>query len=282
MTRRASLMLLASLLTAAPGAFAEACPAIAGSDELLVAGGVVLLGEMHGTEESPALLAGLACRAAEAGLAVRVGLEVDVAEAAAVESFLGSGGEAPDVERLLAGPFWTRDYQDGRSSRAMAGLLADLGALRRSGRPVTVFPFSHETAGTDRDAAMAGTIAGHLTAAGDEAVTLVLTGNLHSRTRVGSPWDPAFEPMGYHLATGLPQREIVSLDVCHGGGSAWICTGGSAADCGERSLGPSRAQGPPGIRLGSGAEAEGHDGAYCVEALHASPPARDRNGVGEH
>lgn len=281
MIRRVFLVLLASLLGAAPGAFAEACPAIARKDELLVAGGVVLLGEMHGTEESPAFLADLACGAGEAGLAVRVGLEVDVAEAGAIEWFLDSGGTAEDVELLLAGPFWTRDYQDGRSSRAMAALLADLGALRRSGRPVTVFPFSHETAGADRDAAMAEVIAGHL-AGGDEAVTLVLTGNLHSRTRVGSPWDPAFEPMGYRLAALLPERRIVSLDVCHGGGSAWICTGGSAADCGERRLGPSRAQGPAGIHVGSGAEAEGHDGAYCVDALHASPPARDRSGAGEH
>lgn len=36
---------------------------------------------------------------------------------------------------------------------------------------------------------------------------------LACRRTVGSPWDPAFEPMGYLLAAALPGREIVTLDV---------------------------------------------------------------------
>lgn len=259
---------------ALPAAARADCPEVPGADALVVPGRVVMLGEMHGTEESPAFVAALACRAVEKGLPLRVGLEIDIEEAPALETFLGSDGTAADRDALLAGAFWTRAYQDGRSSRAMASLLDSLRALRRGGADVTVFPFSHEDAGTGRDAAMAGTIGEHIGRDDPPGVTLTLSGNLHSRTAQGSPWDPSFESMAYRLALARPGLDIVSLDVCHRGGEARFCTGAEPASCIARPLRETTEDSSArGVRLGAAAGAEGHDGVYCVGTLHASPPA---------
>ncbi|MEZ5332585.1 MAG: hypothetical protein R2991_11155 [Thermoanaerobaculia bacterium] len=248
------------------------CAGVPGADALLVPGRVVMLGEMHGTQESPAFVADLVCRAVEEGLAVRVGLEIAVEERPALAAFLDSAGSEADREALLSTPFWTRPYQDGRSSRAMAALLASLRALRAAGGAVTVFPFSHENAGAGRDAAMARTIA-EAVDRDEKALTLTLSGNLHSRTGPGSPWDPGFEPMGYLLARERPDLDLVSLDVRYAGGEAWICTGAEVSSCGARPLGGTLAESATCAVALAPEAAEGHDGSYCVGTLHASPPA---------
>src|SRR5687768_14904456 len=48
---------------------------IAGADSLLVPGALVMIGELHGTQEIPAFVGDLACLAASRGVAVRLGVE---------------------------------------------------------------------------------------------------------------------------------------------------------------------------------------------------------------
>lgn len=84
---------------------------------------LLLLGEVHGTNEFPKLVGMLADRAAEQGQPIVVGLEVPMNE---------------DLSGEVRGPFWNRrpEYLDGRSSIAMAELVEHLRLLARSGAAV--------------------------------------------------------------------------------------------------------------------------------------------------
>src|SRR4051812_4558372 len=92
----------------------------------LDAGHVLILGEMHGTAEIPAVVATAACEALRAGRHVGLFMEWP----AALQTRL------PDPTALLADPFFTGSFQDGRRSAAMVGLVATAQRWRAGGAPV--------------------------------------------------------------------------------------------------------------------------------------------------
>lgn len=264
----------AYLQAAEPPSAGASCDPVPGlTADLLVPGTVLVLGEIHGTTQAPAFAADVACAAARAGRKVLVGLEVPREEAARIEAFVASAGGAADREALVAGPFWRREYQDGRSSQAMAALLDALRGLRAAGHAVSAAAFdrAERTSAQERDRAMAAELARAL-GADSTAVGVVLTGNLHARLRIGTPWNATFENMGYLLGQALPERRLVALDGTSTGGSAWICQSGEAASCGAKTLGggPGTA---PGITAGATLDDKGYHGTYFLGELVASPPA---------
>lgn len=101
---------------------AATCPAIDGLDVLLQPGTTLVFGEIHGTQEIPRFVGDVACRAGPQAL-VTVGLEVRRDEQRRIDAFLASQGAPADTQGLLAGPFWRRTDQDGRSSQAMLELF---------------------------------------------------------------------------------------------------------------------------------------------------------------
>jgi len=245
-------------------------------DDLLEPGSVLLFGEIHGTAELPRFFGEAVCTAAASGLAVEVGLEVAGAEQPSVDAFLASPGGAADVEALAATDFWSRDYQDGRSSQAMVALLDHMRRLRASGLPLHVFLFDLDP-GEDmsrRDEAMAANIAAHARAH-PVALTMALTGEVHSWKTRGAPWDPELLPMGWHLdQAGIRVR---SLGRATPAGTAWICTGGSPSDCGSketRATGTLPSGRAAGIELLPEPSPRGYAGMYATSSLTASPPAR--------
>jgi len=251
------------------------CPPIAAVEPLLAPGRVVLLGEMHGTAESPAFVAALACRALDAGLPVGVALEIPLQQREGVERFLDSAGAEADREALLAGEFWQESYQDGRRSRAKLALLERLRALRGRALPLEVVLLDDATAtdGKTRDRRMAE----RLIEAAEEnrdGVVIALTGNLHNRVVRGLPWDPEHEPMGYLAAQRLGEERIAALDVSSAGGTAWFCTGSTPASCGIQSIsGRGPADSPVAVELYPEHDHSGYHGVYQVGRLTASPPA---------
>ena len=179
-------------LALALGAFgvalaSEPCRPIEGIQPLLNPGRVLLLGELHGTVESPAFALDVACHAARAGLPAIVGLELATGEQARVDAFLDSPGSEEDRAALLAGPPWQSSYQDGRASHAMFNLIDGVRRLRLEKLPVRVVMFDAPTAGggQQRDRNMARNLA-EVIAGEPRAMTIVLTGNRHSRTTKGS------------------------------------------------------------------------------------------------
>lgn len=266
-----SRLLPVVLFAGVTGVAAGECRPIEGIEPLLKAGRVLLLGELHGTSESPAFALDVACHAAARKLPVVLGLELSDTEQGPVDRFLATEGTAEDRRRLLSGPIWQRDYQDGRNSRAMVDLIDGIRRLRRGGSTadIVLFDVPDPASGQSRDQAMGNKLAGAAAEAKD-SMTIVLTGNRHSRTTRGSVRGSDDQPMGNVLVQRLAPGRVIALDVAHRGGSAWICT----PDCGL-----TRLKGAPGagrwtIEIDDETRPPGHDGWYHVGEISASEPAR--------
>ena len=269
------------------------CRSVTDLGPLLETGSTLLLGEMHGVAETPAMARDAVCLGLAAGLHVTLALELPVEESTLVDGLVAA--KTPDTRALarrslLSGAFWSKPYQDGRASVARLALLEDVGAWHADGLPVRVVSFdtgvpagmTPATAGAARDQAMAEALARAIGEAPRDLV-VVLVGNVHSRVAAGVPWDPNYEPMGLRLHRLLPERKATALDVAYGEGAAWMCTTGEPSSCGERRLGgtagtpagssTASAARPVTVRLYSGIR-EGHDGVYDVGVLTPSRPAR--------
>ncbi|HZF08455.1 MAG TPA: hypothetical protein VFE33_06650 [Thermoanaerobaculia bacterium] len=200
------------------------CSSVEGLAPLLAAGHGLLLGEMHGTVESPAFLADAVCLALQAGRSVTVALEIPLQEKARFEAFLGSAGSAADRTALLAGAFWQDPYQDGRQSAAMLALLESLRQLRHSGNAGAALPvvlLDSTPQAPARDRFMAERLSAAV-AQRPQDLFLALTGNYHNRLAPGAPWDAHYEPMGLLLSRLRPDLPLTALDVATTGGTAWI------------------------------------------------------------
>ncbi len=82
---------------------AEPCAPIDGMEPLLKPGRILLLGELHGTQESPAFVLDVACHAAHSDLPLIVGLELRSNLQSGVDAFLDSKGSEEDRSALLSG-----------------------------------------------------------------------------------------------------------------------------------------------------------------------------------
>jgi len=265
-----------ALLAAVPAAKPPVCREAPGLDPLLASGTTLLLGEMHGTVESPAFAANAVCRALRAGHGVTLGLEIPREEEPRFTDYLASEGTEKDRAALLATPFWS-EAPDGRSSRAMLALVDEVRRFKKEGRPVRLVLFDQRPPGSAhpdgqvRDRAMAD----RLRAAVRESpkdVLVVLTGNIHARTVPGVPWDKEFQMMGFLLSQDFPGSRLVALDVAYSGGAAWVCMDG---ECRAHTLkGPGSAGAVGGVALREGgADERGFHGRYDVGTLSPSEPA---------
>lgn len=263
---------------ASPSPSSVSCGApIAGEEQLSAS--LVLVGEIHGTREIPAAFGHLICRSAaeHRGETVLVGLEILVSAQSAIDAFLSGEGDAAAVQALLAQEFWQREYQDGRSSEAMLHLLAELHRLRKAGLRIEVRALDPQQydSPAGRDVAMATSLADAI-AVLRPAQTLVLVGNIHSRTLNGYPWDARanYVPLGALLKAQF--SDLTTLDITTLGGSVWTCTSASAADCGIHTLRSAERTDPvPRIALDSAAALKtGYSGVLHIGVVTASAPAR--------
>jgi hypothetical protein len=252
-----------------PSPAVDCGPPIEGAEPVLQAGGLVMLGELHGTQQIPAFVADLACQGAVRELAVRVGLEIPRSEDEALAAYLTGSGAAADRAALLDAEHWQRPDQDGRSSEAILALIDRVRALRQGGLDVDLFAFDASSWAdwNERDAAMAARILGRATAE-PEALVLTLSGNLHNRTVQGLPWDPNAVPMGVLVQRARPDG--ISLDVRHAGGTAWIC---QQEGCGVARLAGGAAGTGRRIELRAEPDELGQHGTFSVGPLEAAPPA---------
>jgi hypothetical protein len=239
-------------------------------------GAVMLLGEMHGTQEVPRFLAQTVCQVTVAGTPVTVGLELPLENQTRVDTFLESAGTEEDWLKLMDAPFWRSPYPDGRGSEAMANMLEQLRQLRASGLDVEAFVFDHPKAqGQQRESAMAATVK-HQVESAPQRFHVVLSGNIHARTKQGLPWDKKYQPMGYLLEKQLD--DVVAFDMAYDSGSAWICSVDSKGiqnklDCGVRN-----AKGKDNgdrffVHRWDGANDAGYHGVFYVGPVNASAPA---------
>ena len=261
----------------APSPMAMECGLpIIGLGKQVKKGGVLLLGEMHGTQEVPRFVAQAVCQATVAGTPVTVGLELPLENQTRVDTFLESAGTEEDWLKLMEAPFWRSPYPDGRSSEAVANMLEQLRQLRSRGLDVEAFVFDHPKAqGQLREDVMAATVKHQVESAKDRFY-IVLSGNIHARTEKGLPWDETYRPMGMLLKKAL--GSVVALDMAYDSGSAWICAVDSKGvknrlDCGIRTA-KGRDNGDRFfMHRWDGTNDAGYDGVFYVGPVNASAPA---------
>lgn len=282
MTRHA-MRLLSCLLGIALALPLRAAPATIGSTaeailERHATAPILVVGEMHGTLEAPALVAELADRLSGES-ALTVGLEIIAQEQSRLDAYLASDGSAAARDALLAGEFWQRPHErsDGRRSVAMLQLIEQLRVLHSSGRKLGVLAFDDTgfyRAQQSRDALMARVLrAAHQ--AKPSVKLLVLTGNYHARldqprqVRSGDQMIQPPMPM-----TGMLQDlGVASVYLAARGGEYWGCST-PATPCGIQAL-PKRSD-PLGDEQAIDVRALPSGGSFHLQVelprFHASPP----------
>ena len=235
---------------------------------------IIILGEaMHGTNESPEAFYALAWYLAEQGQAIRIGLEATHTQSAGLETFLS---HPDDTSVLLEGADNAWSSHDGRSSEAALLLLRKLADLRARGVDVSIFAFDSDTQETAsaanvniaRDAAMARYV--NEAVEGFDGAVLLLTGDFHARKQPFSFAEYDFVPM----ATGITARPVLSLQMLHAGGSAWMMGEVDGAPFeGEMKLDNRLPANAPVRAFSLEPAREANDGVYYTGPITVSRPA---------
>lgn len=227
----------------------------------------VIVGELHGTVETPAAFAQLVCAAAEQG-AVTVALELPTAMQPQLDAFLEATDDVGAVAILQSTIFGSVEMADGRTSLAMVEMMQAIRHLKAEGRDVTIRAFqpsNRRPASFDQNYYELD-MAVELTRAAverPESRVLVLVGNIHaSKTRFDR-----FDLMP--AASHLPRKETVTLNVAQQGGQAWNC---QADGCGPHGLMVRYDAEARGVIMGPVSEGA-WDGVLALGPMTASVPA---------
>lgn len=233
----AGLLLSLSAVAAPPGlsAVPEAAALVAASAPQ---DRIVVLGELHGTNEAPALAGELARIQGQATEETPVGgvtlaLEIHALEQSRIDAFLDSSGDAAARDALLSSPYWavSPERSDGRRSVAMLALLESVREMRSAGADLRVLAFDPGSAGGDantRNAQMAATLRDAVARDSDRRF-VVLIGNYHARRAAPAnvrglmPGRLPPVPTMAHLAD-LP---MLRVNVTAERGQFWGCMNGS-------------------------------------------------------
>ncbi len=243
------------------------CEPIPGWDKITIKNPVVLLGELHGTQEAPAFAAQMVCQASRSAHAVTLFLELSKEEQSAIDRYLASDGSAAAKRRLLQTESWGRDYQDGRNSAAMFGLIEYIRKLKQEGQDVELVLIDLQSA-PDRDLEMANNL---LKRVGNDPTRffIALMGNIHNQINPGSG------RVGDLVLKALGSERVLSLNQLYGPGSAWVCL--ASEGCGVHKLGGLDGE-TRGIILNTNDPLGEYHGQYGVGPINASLPA---NGKGK-
>lgn len=192
------------------------CSPVPGADQIWSKASVhwMFIGELHGSNETPAAFHDLVCDAVAQGKHVTVALERPTSEQAALDDLLTAKDISKAREALLQLPRW-KEGMDGLASEAMLRLLVSLRELHKLHPDLKVVAFDAPYTGTApgaRDEALGHALLSLRPTMPDDLV-LILTGNLHAMQA---------KKFGYDLAAMyLPPKEILSLEVTDRGGGSW-------------------------------------------------------------
>jgi len=212
---RIALQLLLAMVLATNAAATPACSPIPGADQIWSKAGVhwVFIGELHGSNETPAAFRELVCDAMAHGKHVTVALERPASEQATLDNIVTAKDLSAAKKSLLQLPGW-KEVLDGRGSEAMLRLLVSLRELHKLHPDLKVVAFDAPYTGTApgaRDEAMGHALLS-LRPAKPNDLVLILTGNIHAM-QASKRYDLT--------AMYLPPKEILSLEVTDRGGESW-------------------------------------------------------------
>lgn len=225
---------------------------------------IVMVGEVHGTAEAPAVAGSLLCEARRKGPAILALEAAPMDGQAEIDRYLASAGRPADREALRAAPMWA-----DANARASEAVLELVETARKAGAPVVLFDTTPaRTGGTDgpREQGMAHALA--RAAAAGQVVALTGLGHADRTSFTSVPVPSAIR--------WLPPESVVSLAPIVSGGEMWGCrpaTPGAAPECKPQPLPVRRPVSPRAVMLDPSVR-EGFDGGYSVGGLFtASPPA---------
>lgn len=231
------------LVTSAP--VADGCIQVPGWEEVLAQQEAqwIVIGEFHGSNESPALFADLVCQAGQLAPIV-VGLEFPQGDQPLIDAFIASDGGETARTAFLQATIWTMPFKDGRSSVAMFALIERLRALHAAGLVARVVAFQADDftappSPEEYEQAMAAILI-EAGAPGTKVVALV--GNIHAML-TQTHYRGGYLPMAGHL----PAANTLSFNTVDQGGESWVCTGPD--ECGAQSMGRQRLTPQRGIAL---------------------------------
>ena len=239
--RKAGWVMAVLCMLGAIGAAFSAQADSGASREILSGAGdsrLIVIGEMHGTRETPALVAELATRYSQQG-PLLLGIEIPRGEHDSLRDYLSSPVAA--LSNLATRPAWQkpRESNDGRRSSQMLALIEVMRRLRAQGRDVAVLPFDVSRSGNGaeaRDHAMADYLRAAYQALPNGRL-LVLTGNVHAMQKKPAYCPQCQTPMTSYLHDLAP----FSVSVVAERGSSWGC----AARCGPVPVAPTHPRGGP-------------------------------------
>ncbi|ULU25290.1 hypothetical protein [Dyella terrae] len=220
---------------------------------------LLVVGDMHGSREIPAIVA--STLESSTGR-VLVALELPHDEQELVNNYIDNKVDARKA--LLASAFWARplNRQDGRSSQGMLELLSTIQGMRRAGKHIDVVCIGGSEGSQAIDAAMYARLT-QARGAGQFDRALVYVGNAHAAA-FDAPDDQA------SLGTLLRSSNPLIVDISSRCGSIWAC--GKEGTCGVMSMEHMTCAETGGVARKSG-ERLGADSLLVLPAFHASPPA---------
>jgi hypothetical protein len=268
--------MITAILAALAAAAAPACTPMDGAQTLIEDRTIhwIVVGELHGTVESPQAFADLVCLAGKSNRHVVVALERLTSEQADIDAYLKSDGGPAARVALTAGANWHSETQDGRSSQAYADMLE---RLRRMSQAhafdgiVTFMPTGAlDSAAYEKEMARVVQTASST----PDTLVLVLVGNTHARIkevsfRGGVPYMP--------MAGLLPRPGTRTLYVAaNARGTAWNCIipqGAQKVTCGANPAMSGTKESPRGIGPASDPWDAYDANLYLGTTYTASPPA---------
>lgn len=192
---------------------------------------IITIGEIHGNDLSPKFVARLVEDLAQKHSVV-LALEIPQENQKGIDQYLKTGNE----KFLKQLPHFTRNYQDGRSSVAMADLIH---SIRK--RNVSIFAFDPNSSvdGQDRDTKMAMNLASAIKD-NSEKVFVIYAGNLHMALKEGNPLDSNYRPAAYQLFSmpnsNISKQDIFAINIRYATGTSWMCFTNNADECGAKSF----------------------------------------------
>jgi hypothetical protein len=236
---------------------------------------LIIVGEVHGTSEYPAFVVELARLLASSGKDVSIGLEIPENYRQDIEEAF----EKRDMNLLENSGFFKRDFQDGRSSMAMAAMIAN--SMQPDGVRFFAFDRDERMPDIERDLEMAQNVVDHVLTVKPD-VTILLTGNLHSRLE-DDPEDSWTTPMGYYLSRikGSPfkSQRILSMLGRVGEGSFWINVDGKMGVHRSPKISDNYSEANISARyfLKEPELRNGHNSTFYLRTASASLPLKDEN-----
>ncbi|HTB06745.1 MAG TPA: hypothetical protein VK806_07300 [Bacteroidia bacterium] len=175
----------------------------------------ILIGEMHGTNESPQYVEGIVNLWLGNGQKVILGLEINGNEQSKIDSFL-STGYFSIIEKAT---FFNNTYRDGRNSTAIGNLIKS--CYGKPNLKVVCLDIANWKI-PNRDSMMA-VCENDMLKSNSGWALITLTGNIHNKID-SSQYG---KTMGWCLCNNpksiMTRKDIASVDVVFNSGSAWCC-----------------------------------------------------------